>query len=128
MSLTSRKSPLKKKNSRSLFYRISAWLHLWLGLITGIVMIIVCLTACIWVFNDEITTLLEPETKVAHQDKPVLTPSQLKNIAAKRFPGKKISYVTYQQGKAIYLNLGEGRRGGTTMRINPYTGDVISVK
>ena len=128
MSLTSRKSPLKKKNSRSLFYRISAWLHLWLGLATGIVMIIVCLTACIWVFNDEITTLLEPETKVAHQDKPVLTPSQLKNIAAKRFPGKKISYVTYQQGKAIYLNLGEGRRGGTTMRINPYTGDVISVK
>lgn len=128
MSLISKKPTLKKKNSRSLFYRISAWLHLWLGLVTGIVMVIVCLTAAIWVFNDEITTLLEPETKVAYQDKPVLTPSQLKNIAEKKFPGQKVSYVTYQQGKAIYLNLGEGRRGGTTMRINPYTGEVISIK
>ena len=128
MSLTSKNPTQKKKNSRSLFYRISAWLHLWLGLITGIVMVIVCLTACIWVFNDEITTMLEPGTKVAYQQKPVLTPSQLQKIAATKYPGKKVSYVTYQQGKAIYLNIGEGRKGGTTMRINPYTGQIISIK
>ena len=39
--------PSKKKLNRSLFYRISAWLHLWLGLITGLVVVIVCLTGCI---------------------------------------------------------------------------------
>lgn len=118
----------KKKQSRSLFYRISAWLHLWLGLITGIIMVIVCLMACIWVFNEEITNMLEPETKVEWQNKPVLTPSQLMDIAAQKFPGKKPGYVTYHQGRAVYLSLGEGRRGNTTMRVNPYTGEVVSVK
>lgn len=122
----SRNPGVKKK--RSLFYRISAWLHLWLGLITGIVMLIVCVTACIWVFHDEIMRLAEPETVIARQDKPVITPSQVKEIAAARFPGKKPGYVTYQQGTAIYLSLGEGRRGNTIMRLNPYTGEVISVK
>lgn len=118
----------KKKQSRSLFYRISAWLHLWLGLITGIIMVIVCLMACIWVFNEEITNMLEPETKVEWQNKPVLTPSQLIDVAAKQFPDKKPGYVLYHQGRAVSLNLGEGRSGNTTLRINPYTGQVISVK
>jgi uncharacterized iron-regulated membrane protein len=128
MNFLSRKPTVKKKQSRSLFYRISAWLHLWLGLITGIVMVIVCVTACIWVFHDEITRLAEPETVIEKQDKPVLPPSRIKEIAAARFPGKKAGYVTYQQGNAIYLSLGEGRRGNTILRINPYTGEVISVK
>jgi len=119
----------KKTNSRSLFYRISAWLHLWLGLITGIIMVIVCVTACIWVFQDEITAyMLEPETRVSYQEKPVLSPAQLQQIVNEKFPGKKVSYASYQQGRAIYLGLGEGRRGGTSLRINPYTGEIISVK
>lgn len=119
----------KKSTSRSLFYRISAWLHLWLGLVTGIIMVIVCVTACIWVFQDEITAyILEPETRIAHQDKSVLSPSQLQEIAQEKFPNKKVAYATYQQGRAIYLGLGEGRRGGTSLRINPYSGEVISVK
>ncbi|MCF6404038.1 PepSY domain-containing protein [Chitinophaga filiformis] len=126
MNFFSRKPAVKKK--RSLFYRISAWLHLWLGLITGIVMLIVCVTACIWVFHDEITRLMEPETVIARQDKPVITPSQVKGIAAAKYPGKKPGYVTYQQGTAIYLSLGEGRKGNTVMRLNPYTGQVISIK
>jgi uncharacterized iron-regulated membrane protein len=130
MDTITRTAPVrkKKKHSRSLFYRISAWLHLWLGLITGIVMMIVCMTACIWVFNDEITTWMEPGTKIARQDTPVLTPSRIQAIATARYPGKKVGYVTYQQGKAAYVSLGEGRRGNTTLRVNPYTGEVISVK
>jgi len=97
MNFISRKPTGQKKQSRSLFYRISAWLHLWMGLVTGLIMFIVCVTACIWVFNGEITRLLEPETVIAHQDKPVLPPSKIKEIAAARFPGKKAGYVTYQQ-------------------------------
>lgn len=119
----------KKANTRSLFYRISAWLHLWLGLITGIVMVIVCVTACIWVFQDEITAyVLEPETRISYQEKLVLTPSELAKIAEEKFPDKKVSYASYQQGRAIYLGLGNGRRGNTSLRIHPYSGEIISVK
>lgn len=123
----------KKKNKDSLFNRINKWLHLWLGLVSGIIVLIVCVTACIWVFNEEITGLLEPDTKVEKQDRPVITPSQLSAIAANLYPDKVPSYATYQQGRAINLNLKspkeEGRRGGgTSLKINPYTGEVISKK
>jgi len=121
----------KKKTKDSLFTRINKWLHLWLGLVSGIIVLIVCLTGCIWVFNEEITGLLEPETKIERQDKPVLSPLQLKAIATGLYPDKKVSYANYQQGRAISLNLKsadeKGRRGGgTTLKINPYTGEVIS--
>lgn len=115
----------KKKHPRSLFYRISAWLHLWLGLVTGIVMVIVCVTGCLYVFIDEIQSVLNPETNIARQDKPVLTPSQISDAAAKIYPDKKVSYATYRQGKAITVGLGEGRRGNITLYLHPYTGQLI---
>ena len=118
----------KKKQGRSLFYRISAWLHLWLGVVTGLVMFVVCITGCIWVFNDEITGMLEPETKVEWQNKPVLPPSRLMQIAQEMEPGKKISYAIFQQGRAVTITLGEGRRGNTVLRVNPYDGQFISKK
>ncbi|MCH5682859.1 PepSY domain-containing protein [Niabella sp. W65] len=125
--MTNGKAPNKKKQ-RSLFYRVSAWLHLWLGLITGAIMVVVCLCACIWVFNEEITGLLEPETRIAHRNEAVIPPSRLMAIADSLYPGKKAGYATYKQGNAIYLSLGEGRKGNTILRINPYTGQVISTK
>ncbi|WP_406827034.1 PepSY-associated TM helix domain-containing protein [Pedobacter sp. KACC 23697] len=131
MATVNKTNPVKKKNKDSLFSRINKWLHLWLGLISGIIVLIVCITGCIWVFNEEITGLLEPETKVEKQDKPVITPSQLTAIAFKLYPDKIPSYAQYQQGRSISLNLrgkkDEGRRGGgTNLKINPYTGAVIS--
>lgn len=121
----------KKKVKDSKFTRINKWLHLWLGLVSGVIVLIVCLTGCIWVFNEEITGLLEPKTKIEQQNKPVITPGQLTAIAASVFPDKLPVYATYQQGRAINLNLKgakeEGRRGGgTNLTINPYTGEVIS--
>lgn len=121
----------KKKSKDSLFTRVNKWLHLWLGLASGVIVLIVCLTGCIWVFNEEITGLMEPETKIEKQDKPVITPSQLTAIATRLYPDKVASYANYQQGRAINLNLRgkkqEGRRGGgTSLKINPYTGEVIS--
>ena len=118
----------KKPASRGVFYRNSAWLHLWLGLMSGLIMIIVCLTGCIWVFEDEITSLLEPETKVAYQNKAVLPPSALMSIANTLYPDKKPNYATYQQGEAAYLVLGEGRTGNTVLRVNPYSGEIVSKK
>lgn len=132
-------SPPKKKSKDSLFNRINKWLHLWLGLISGIIVLIVCLTGCIWVFNEEITGLLEPDTKVEWQNKPVLTPSQLTDVAAKLYADKVPSYANYHQGEVINLSLrdkvekggprggGGGRRGGgVLLKVNPYTGEVIS--
>jgi len=126
-----KQSPARTKQKDSLFKRINNWLHLWLGLISGIIVLVVCLTGCIWVFNEEITGLLEPESKVEWQNKPV--PSQLIDIAAKRHPDKIPSYANYQQGRAINLNLRSAdagprdrRSGGTLLKINPYTGEVIS--
>ncbi|PST82841.1 peptidase [Pedobacter yulinensis] len=124
--------PVKKKSKDSLFTRVNKWLHLWLGLASGVIVLIVCLTGCIWVFNEEVTSLLEPETNVVRQNRPVIMPSRLYETAAKLYPDKTPAYAQYQQGRAITLNLkgaGEqGRRGGgTTLKINPYTGQVVSV-
>ena len=116
----------KKTSNRSLFYRISAWLHLWLGLVSGIIVIIVCLTGCIWVFNEEITGMLEPSSGVPFQQgKAVIMPSQIMETAAKDYPGKRVSYAIYRKGKAIEATVGE-RAGGAALRINPYTGSLIS--
>ncbi|WEK17564.1 MAG: PepSY-associated TM helix domain-containing protein [Candidatus Pedobacter colombiensis] len=131
--------PSKKKSKDSLFTRINKWLHLWLGLASGIIVLIVCLTGCIWVFNEEINGLLEPETKIERQDKPVITPAQLSAIVAREYPDKLPAYANYQQGRTINLNLkdkvekkekgvrGGGRRGGgITLKINPYSGKVVA--
>ncbi|NTD97021.1 PepSY domain-containing protein [Agrobacterium tumefaciens] len=131
MATINKTNPAKKKVKDSTFTKVNKWLHLWLGLGSGLIVLVVCITGCIWVFNEEITGILQPETKVAKQDKPVITPSQLTAIAANLYPDKKPSYANYQQGRAINLNLKgakeEGRRGGgTNLTINPYTGEVIS--
>jgi len=73
----------------STFKKVNNWLHLWLGLISGLIVFIVCITGCIWVFNEEITALMEPETRIERQDKPVLKPSELSSIAYRLHPDKK---------------------------------------
>ncbi|RZM19284.1 MAG: PepSY domain-containing protein, partial [Pedobacter sp.] len=115
--MISNKTPtLKKKQKDSLFKRINNWLHLWMGLISGVIVLIVCLTGCIWVFQDEITRLTEPDKNVEWQDKPVVTPSQLAAVAKERYPDKVAASAFYQQGRAVELTLrspkDRGRRGG----------------
>ncbi|MFD1140124.1 PepSY-associated TM helix domain-containing protein [Larkinella insperata] len=110
------------------FRKVNNWLHLWLGLVSGSIVFIVCITGCIWVFNEEITALLEPESRIEAQSKPVLMPSQIRQIAASQFPGKRVTYAIYRQGRAAEVYLGEGRRGNSLVRLNPYSGEVISKK
>ncbi len=127
------RSDKTKKTKDSTFRRVNNWLHLWLGLISGIIVLIVCITGCIWVFNEEITALMEPETKVAYQDKPVLQPSQLAAVGHKLFPDMVAGYAQYQQGRAVTLSLkkpgaNQRRGGGVTLKLNPYTGKVIKTE
>ncbi|RYD94396.1 MAG: PepSY domain-containing protein, partial [Sphingobacteriales bacterium] len=84
----------KKRNNKSLFKRISAWLHLWLGLASGIIVVIVSLTGCMYVFEHEIKDMIEDWRFVKPQAKAFLTPSQLVEIADKHMKGKHASSVT----------------------------------
>lgn len=124
-------STLPKKSKDSRFKRINNWLHLWLGLGSGVIVFIVCITGCIWVFNEEITDMLEPELKVSYQNKPVLTPSEITSIGKGEYPDLVPFYANYQQGRAINLVLRKPgkavRRGGpgATIKINPYSGEII---
>lgn len=120
--------PPKKKHNRSLFYRISAWLHLWLGLITGLVVVIVCLTGCIWLFNAELTLLFQPETRVAQLDQPVLPPSGLEAVVHSQFPDAKLNYASYQRGSAVYLGISDSLKGDLTLRVNPYDGHIVRLQ
>jgi uncharacterized iron-regulated membrane protein len=124
MASNTKNKSQKKPGSRSLFYRISVWLHLWLGLISGIIVVIICLTGCIWVFNEEINGFLEPETRIAQQNKEIIKPSQILAVADSVYPKKRAGYAIYRVGKAIEVNIG-GRRGASTLKIDPYTGQVI---
>lgn len=123
------------KRKSSLFSRINNWLHLWLGLASGLIVFVVCITGCIWVFNEEITSLLHPETKVEWQDKPVLKPSELIAIGARHYPNQSPAYVNYLQGRTIDLSLKPENAGtrsrksdNTILKVHPYTGVVVGVE
>jgi uncharacterized iron-regulated membrane protein len=87
--------PKKKKNNKSRFKRISAWLHLWLGLASGIIVVIVSLTGCTYVFEHEIKDMLEDWRFVKPQRKAFLLPSQIVNLADQRMKGQHASSVTF---------------------------------
>ncbi|MCL1674777.1 PepSY-associated TM helix domain-containing protein [Elizabethkingia meningoseptica] len=114
-----------KKNHRSLFYRISAWLHLWLGLASGIVIVIICLTGITWSFRDEITDWLNPELKVEYiPGKAMLSPAVLYEKAKKLYPDQEVSFIWRPAGKAAMVGYGK-RNSGFILYIHPYTGDII---
>ena len=61
-------------------------LHKILGLTTGIVVFIVAITGCCWAFRDEIESLYDDYKKVSPQNKPILTPTEAKNVRYGSFP------------------------------------------
>lgn len=129
--MTTIKKQTNKPNtkSKSLFRRVNDWLHLWLGLISGIIVFVVCLTACIWAFNEEIINLLDPKSKVEIQNKPVINPSRITEIAKTRFPDKKVSSAIYKEGRAINVEIGEWEDPERyTLKLNPYDGKIVDVE
>lgn len=115
------KAKPKKKHNRSLFYRISAWLHLWLGLTSGIVIVIICLTGITWSFKDEITDWLHPELQSDYiPDKPMLNPSALYQ-KAKTLSDQEPSYIWRPTGKAVMIGYGK-RNPGYVLYLIPIQG------
>lgn len=123
--MNTRQSKVKKKvNQRSLFYRISAWLHLWLGLFSGIIIVIIAITGGILSFKDEISDLLYPELIVKDQDSPIKTPSQLYLLAKQTYPDQQATFIWRPTGQAAVIGFGE-RNSGYLMYVNPYSGEII---
>ncbi|WP_167615640.1 PepSY-associated TM helix domain-containing protein [Maribellus sediminis] len=105
------------------------WLHLWLGLISGIVVFIVSITGAIFVFNKEISAVLEPWRFVEAQDNAVVPPSVLLDSAMTYVPGVHPTGLTYD-GKEEAAAVGfwsevEGNQVFTAVFLNPYTGEFI---
>ncbi len=101
-------------------------IHLWLGIISGLIMFIVCTTACVWVFNEEIESMLLPDLSVQNSGH-LLSPSRLKLMAEQNYSGMEASNVQYRKGEAarIYLS---GDKRGIQLFMNPHTGAVMHVK
>jgi len=104
--------------------------HLWLGLSSGLLVFVIAITGCIYAFQEEIQNLTQPYRFVEHQQQPVLRPSELKAIAEKELPGKKIHAVLYAKpGKAaqvIFYNVDPEYY--YLVYLNPFSGEVLKVK
>lgn len=110
--------------------KIAGKIHLWFGLSSGLVVFIVAITGCIYAFQSEIQDLLQSYRFVQVQDRPLLLPSQLKAIAEKELPGKKIHAVLYAKpgnaAQVIFYDLEPSYY--YVIYLNPYTGEVLKVK
>lgn len=106
-------------------------LHLWLGFTSGLLVFIIAITGCIYAFQMEIQDLLQPYRFVPQQERAVLPPSVLKDIAVKELPQKKVHAVLYagpgRAAQVIFFSF-KPERYYYEVFLNPYTGQVLKVK
>lgn len=110
-------------------------LHLWLGLISGLIVSIVAITGCIYAFEPEIRAITSPEQFVEIQNKPFLSPSQLKEKAVPYVYKSEVDStntiygVTYATAnKAVKLAYNHHKNGYSILLLNPYNGTYIGEK
>ncbi|HLR26529.1 MAG TPA: PepSY-associated TM helix domain-containing protein [Fodinibius sp.] len=114
----------KKKQNRSLLYKISAWLHLWLGLLAGIVVFIVSITGAIYTFKDEIQLLVEPfQTVEVPADATMLPPSELSGAVQSAYDYPSVWGVNYRgEDKSAIVPYYSDPSNYQVGYVNPYTG------
>lgn len=121
------------QEKKSLFRRISNWLHLWLGLASGIVVFVVCFTAAIWTFSSEISYYFMTGQRVMVENKPFLKPSSLIKKGKEyidALPNGHLSHVdniNYRgDDMSIYLVYGDSTdQKDKALYLNPYSGEVL---
>ncbi|MCD8194563.1 MAG: PepSY domain-containing protein [Tannerellaceae bacterium] len=101
-------------------------LHLYLGLISGIVMFVVCITGSLYVFKDEVNDLLQPWKFVGPQEKEMLLPETLLEIANTEVGIDTPWAITYGEPfDAVWVDYFLPGGGSCHVYLNPYSGEVI---
>ncbi|WP_100612320.1 PepSY-associated TM helix domain-containing protein [Confluentibacter lentus] len=105
-------------------------LHKILGLVTGVVVFIVAITGCCWAFRDEIESLYSDYKIVEKQDKPILTPTEVKNIGASVFPNNTIHGSLFSnKNEAIEVIFYDAEpEFYQSVFVNPYSGEIIHIE
>ncbi|MGV3704932.1 MAG: PepSY-associated TM helix domain-containing protein [Arcticibacter sp.] len=114
------------KKKRSVFYRISAWLHLWLGLISGIVVVIVSLTGAALTFEEEWRYLFQPYQHAESQGRSFLPPSVLADSVKKAYHLPGVSAVMYRgKDRSAVVPWYRDRANLLVNYVDPYTGKAL---
>jgi uncharacterized iron-regulated membrane protein len=108
--------------------KLAGKIHLWLGLATGLVIFIIALTGAINCFAPELQNL-QPYRHVEEEKKFFLPPSQIKEIAERRLPGKFLQRIYYDaRNKAVMTLFSKKDEYNYSVFINPYNGEVLKVR
>jgi len=103
-------------------------IHLWLGLASGLIVVLLGITGCILAFEHEIRMVTEPYHFAKAEEKQVLPPSVLKQIAEKQLNGKAANSIEYgKSGDAVSVSYYDANNYKIVF-LNPYSGEVLKVK
>lgn len=105
--------------------KIARVAHRWLGLTSGLIIFIVGISGCIYVFQNEIKDATQPWRKIEKENKPVLAPSAMADIAQKVHPKLKITRIVLFNNDLTPYVLISNKKEAYTVFINPYSGVVI---
>ena len=121
---------MNKKAAQNSFRNIVRKIHLVLGFSTGIVVFIVAMTGCCWVFQEEIQSWSRDYRQVSEENKPLISPSEAKQIAEKVYPGRSIHGVLYgnrrEAVEVIFYQ--ENPKFYRAVFLNPYNGEIIKTE
>ncbi|MBD0830642.1 PepSY-associated TM helix domain-containing protein [Aestuariibaculum sediminum] len=111
------------------FKKIIFQLHKILGLTSAVVVFIVSITGCCWAFRDEIESLYDDYKKVAPQNKPILKPTKVKELAKEVFPNNTIHGALFKKNDdAIEVIFYDAEpEFYQSVFLNPYSGKVVQV-
>jgi uncharacterized iron-regulated membrane protein len=110
--------------------KIASQLHLWLGISSGLVVFVVALTGCLLVFEDELEPVIHKQFHVVNvvQGQHRLPLDVLQRNVTERFPGKKVTRVSFEQGadRTVVFGLKSGKKGKDifSVAVNPYNGNI----
>lgn len=102
-------------------------IHLWLGLIVGLLVFIIAITGCLYVFQEEIQNITDEYRFSKLENKPVLLPSTIKQIAEKELPNKVLHSIKYfKNNHSVEVSFYHYEPTYYyKMYLNPYSGKVL---
>lgn len=91
-------------------------------------MLIVCLTGAIWVFHEEIKSVVHTAYPVAARDKPLIMPSQINAVIRDKYPTEPVNMVTYKRNAAIDVMVKNWGDNPLIVSLDPYTGKILGTR